>query len=126
MRDNQDMASGRAAHEPSPDGLGHSVGIPDALSLSTFRIVTLQLSQRDGHLQRQSISQHYGYFASEAEAVGNAVSRVPEIKPGFSVDQYLVASPFAQGTHTRRAETTGSVEDGGPVRKDAPKGGQNG
>lgn len=23
--------SGRATHEPSPDGLGHSVGIPDAV-----------------------------------------------------------------------------------------------
>lgn len=27
----KDMASGRATHEPSPDGLGHTVSVPDAL-----------------------------------------------------------------------------------------------
>lgn len=68
---------------------------PDAETLANFRMVTLQLSKRDGHVSAFSISQHWGYFDSEDEAVGAAVRKIPDIKPGFSVDAHLVASPFA-------------------------------
>lgn len=44
--------AGRATHEPSPDGLGHSVGIPSAWKNPTARIADLELSVRTGHCLR--------------------------------------------------------------------------
>lgn len=62
--------------------------------LANFRLVTLQLSMATEKGLAQSISQHWGVFGTDEEALGAAVAKLPDLKPGFSVDQWLITSPF--------------------------------
>jgi hypothetical protein len=55
--------------------------------------ISLQLSKRETGQTLNSMSQHWGYYLCEEEAIGDAVLRAAELKPGFSVDQYLVTKP---------------------------------
>ena len=70
---------------------------------SKFRIVSLQVSKHEQSRAIFSMTQHWGYWDSEDEAVGAAMRRVGELKPGFSVDAHLVASPFAETDAIRSA-----------------------
>ena len=63
-------------------------------NLDQFRVVTLQVSKRDGASIAHSVTQHWGIYSTDEEAVGAAVAKLPELKPGFSVDQFLVCQPF--------------------------------
>ena len=57
-------------------------------NLDQFRVVTLQVSKRDGASIAHSVTQHWGIYSTDEEAVGAAVAKLPELKPGFSVDQF--------------------------------------
>lgn len=61
-----------------------------------LRVVSLQVSKLVGASMSHSMTQHWGMYDSDEEAIGAAVMSLPKVKPGFSVDQYLVCAPFAQ------------------------------
>jgi hypothetical protein len=65
----------------------------DKALVERLRVVALQVSKRDAATTTTSVIQSWGLFCSDEEAIGAAIMKMDDLKPGFSVDQYLVCSP---------------------------------
>lgn len=134
------MPTARATHEPSPDGLGHSVGVPIADRPSTLPWKVRRRSSREaGLIAARSLpggrAQHVAgaLFTEDAVYAARACNAFPSmldalfkarhrlLKEGFEPSDPTVRSvnaaiELAQGTEARSAETAGlGPKDDGPV-----------
>lgn len=61
-----------------------------------LRVVALQLVKHELGGTVHSMSQHWGYWSTDSEALGSAISKASDMKPGFAVSQWLISAPFAE------------------------------
>lgn len=59
-------------------------------------VVAFQLSKNRGTSTAHSMSMHWHEAESEEAAIGMALRKLPEMKPGFSIDNWLVSGPLAE------------------------------